>query len=216
MKPLLVTAHLSSGFSAADRWSPALDGILAYHHLRLKMGVNAFNQSTAMNEQSTVDDLPLKKIEHAGQWWWACSSPEFSSQGQLVRSFYKKFNIDHSMMIKQKGKSIELTKGQFKNYSLNFKEIAANHIQWHVIGDKAAIERLLNECNQIGANRGKGMGLVEQWVVSNAGDTEKAMFSRPVPIAAAEHFKIEGVKAWRGFKPSVRLKENQGVCVLPK
>ncbi len=215
MKPLLITAHLNSGFSAADRWSPAMDGILAYHHLRLKMGVEAFNLSLAMNEQTTADDLPVQKIEHDGVWWWACSSPEFSSQGEIVRSFYKKFNIDHSMLIQQKPKLIELTKGQFKNYSLNFKEIAANHVQWHVIGDQAKIEALLSHCHQIGANRGKGMGLVRKWEVTADGDENKAKFNRPIPVKSADNYNITGIKAWRGFRPSVRLSKNQSICVLP-
>lgn len=215
MKSLLVIAHLNNGFSAADRWSPSLDGILAYHHLKLKMGIQAFNTSLAMNEQTSVDDLPLKKIEHNGVWWYTCSSPEFSTQAEIIRSYYKKFNLDQTMLIKQKSKSIELTKGQFKNYSLNFKEIITDSVKWHVIGDKTKIEKLLSYCKQIGGNRGKGQGLVDKWEILDIGDDKKAMYSRAIPESAAIHYGISGIKAWRGFRPSVRIIENQGLCILP-
>ena len=215
MKPLLVTAHLSHGFSAADRWSPALDGILAYHHLRLKMGVDAFNMSLSNNEQTTVDDLPVEKVEHNGVWWYACSSPMFDGQGEKIRTFYKKFNIDKSTMIKQKSKMIELTKGALKNYSLTFREISTKKVQWHIVGDKEKIEALLVNCKQIGAQRGKGMGYVTKWTIGE-GDELTARLSRPIPAAAAKHYGMTGIMAWRGFRPSVRITANQCVCVIPK
>lgn len=215
MNALLVTAYLSNGFSAADRWSPSLDGILAYHHLRLKMGTDEFNLSLSMNEQTTVDDLPVDKVEHDGVWWYACSSPEYESMGEKTRVFYKKFNIDRSMLISQKSKTIELTKGQFKNYSLGFKEVFAKEIKWHIVGDKEEIIKLLNHCNQIGGQRGKGMGLVSGWTIEDYGDAQKATLNRPIPVAAAEHYDISGIKAWRGFRPSVRINNNQCICVLP-
>ena len=38
MKPLRIVARLSQGYSAADVWSPALEGILAYWALREQRG----------------------------------------------------------------------------------------------------------------------------------------------------------------------------------
>ena len=216
MKPLLITAHLKAGFSAADRWSPALDGILAFHQLREEMGVKDFNLSLAIGAQTSVDNLPLMKARYKDLWWWACSSPDFSSQNEIIRSFYKKFNIDHSMIIDKNVKTIELTKNQFKNYSLHFKEIAANKVQWHVIGNKDKIESLLSNCHQIGAQRGKGMGLVNEWIIEDSGDGIKAKFSRPVPYNAAKYYNIKGITAWRGYRPSVRLPDNQCICILPQ
>ena len=215
MRSLLITAHLSSGFSAADRWSPSIDGILAYHQLMLELGIDKFNLSLSLNEQTSIGSLPLKKVEFNDNWWWACSSPKFSSQNEIIRSFYKKFNIDHSMLIKQKSKLIELTKGQFKNYSLNFKEIITKKVEWNVIGDKDEIVFILSHCKQIGSNRGKGMGLVERWTVDENEDEHTAKFSCPIPVDAAEHYNVSGIKMWRGFKPSVRLPENQCLCIMP-
>ena len=39
MKCYKITAYLVSGFSASDPWSPSLDSILAYHHLKNKIGI---------------------------------------------------------------------------------------------------------------------------------------------------------------------------------
>ncbi len=215
MKPLLIKANLERGFSANDAWSPAIDGIIAYFQLRERMGDQAFHLSSALNEQSIVDDLPLKKVFHADKWWWACSSPEYDLKHEIVRAFYKKFNIDTSLIIKQKAKSIDLTKGQFKNYSTFFREIITKQVSWHVIGDEDEIKRILSMCRQIGAQRGKGMGVVESWSVTDSSDVRKAMFNRPIPVDAAEHNNVIGIKAWRGFRPSVRIAENQALCILP-
>jgi CRISPR type IV-associated protein Csf3 len=215
MKPLLVTANLESGFSANDPWSPTLDGILAYLKLKEDMGVEAFNLSLAMNEQTNISVLPLQKVRHEDKWWWATSSPEYDAKQEIIRKFYKKFNIDTSLLINEKVKNIELTKNQFKNYSLSFKEIFTKEINWHVVGDKNEIERLLSKCNQIGGQRGKGMGVVDNWIVADCDDTEKALYNRPIPVEAADYHNISGVKAWRGYKPSVRIADNQGLCILP-
>lgn len=215
MKPLLVTAHLDRGFSSSDKWSPALDGILAYHHLKNKMGDEAFNLSLSMMEQTTVEDLPVQKEIFGDDWWYQCSCPIFDSSHNITREFYKKFNIDASMLIKQKAKSIELTKGQFKNYSLSFKEIITDKVQWHVVGDEEKIRKLLGKCTQIGANRGKGMGVVTRWDIECDGDKAQARFNRALPVGFAENNKKVGIKIWRGYRPSVRIDENQGICILP-
>ncbi len=214
MKPLLVTAHLERGFSAADKWSPALDGILAFHHLRNKMGAEAFNLSASMNEQTTVDDLPVEKEIFGEYWWYQCSSPIFEESHNITREFYKKFNIDTSMLIQQKAKSIELTKGQFKNYSLSFKEIITDKVQWHIVGDEQKIKTLLDNCAQIGANRGKGLGVVSKWRIES-GDESVARFKRPLPTKFSEKHSVNGIKMWRGYRPCVRIADNQEVCILP-
>jgi len=213
MKALKITAHLEKGFSASDAWSPSLDSILAYFSLKNKLGSRQFNLDTAMGVQTTVDDLPLERICFDEKWWWACSTPEFDKQQEINRAFYKKFNIDTALMIERKVRNIELTKNQFKNYALIFKEIITDSVSWHVIGDEAKIMALLADCQQIGAKRGKGMGLVTKWSVS-AGDMQKALYKRALPIEYAELKKIQGVKLWRGFCPSYRLTENQGLCVI--
>jgi CRISPR type IV-associated protein Csf3 len=219
MESLLITAKLERGFSANDPWSPAIDGILAYYHLRETMGVEAFNLSLSLNEQTVVNDLPLEKVTYDDKWWWACSSPDYDLKQEIIRTFYKKFNIDTSLLIKDRVKNIELTKNKFKNYSLSFKEIITKEIHWQVVGDKEEIIRLLSMCYQVGAQRGKGMGVIESWSVTESEDAKedakKAMFNRPIPLEAAEHHNISGLKAWRGYKPSVRVAENQGLCICP-
>lgn len=215
MIPLTVTAHLERGFSASDRWSPSLDSLLAALQLQENIGWQQYALEQSQNEVTDFTDLPIEKVEVGGVWWWACSMPEFESSHEINRSFFKRFNLDLSLLIERKVKTIELTKGQFKNYSLSFKEIITKQVTWHVIGDKAEIERLLNQCQQIGSQRGKGLGFVTHWEVKEGGDEQKAMFNRAVPAEFAEKNGITGVKMWRGFRPCLRIVENQCVCVLP-
>lgn len=213
MKCLKITAHLERGFSASDAWSPSLDSILAYFALKQKLGAKQFAIDMAMGEQSTADDLPLEKINFSEKWWWACSTPEYDALHEINRAFYKKFNIDTSLMIDKKINNIELTKNQFKNYALIFKEIITSSISWHVIGDEEKIRELLKDCTQIGANRGKGMGTVSAWDYTE-GDMKKALYKRALPIEYAELKGIQGVKLMRGFRPCYRLDDNRAICVI--
>jgi CRISPR type IV-associated protein Csf3 len=215
MIPLIVTAHIERGFSAADPWSPSLDSILAALQLQEKIGWQQYALGQSQNEKTDFTDLPLQKVEGGGVWWWACSFPDYDKNQEINRTFYKRFNIDQSLLIDRKVKTIELTKGQFKNYSLSFKEIITNKMQWHCIGDKTEIERLLNLCQQVGAQRGKGLGFVMHWEVKEGGDSEKAKFNRAIPADFAEQNNIFSIKMWRGFRPCFRIVENQTLCVMP-
>lgn len=214
MKPLIVTAHLERGFSASDPWSPSLDSILAYLQLQAEIGIDAMHQQIAMNEKTDVDNLPLEKVHGGGVWWYACSFPDYQATHEHQRAFFKKFNIDSSLLIDRKVKTIELTKNQFKNYSLSFKEIITKSVTWHCIGNKEAIERLLSQCQQIGAKRGKGLGYVIKWDVKDGGDSEKAKYHRAIPADFAEKQGMTGFKMWRGFRPCFRIVENQTLCVM--
>lgn len=215
MTPLIVTAHLERGFSSGDRWSPALDSLLAALQLQDQVGWEKYAIDQSQNDKTVFEDLPLQKISHKDMWWWACSMPEYESSHEINRSFFKRFNIDQSLMVDKKVKSIELTKGQFKNYSLSFKEVIAKHVQWHCIGDKSEIERLLSNCNQIGSQRGKGLGFVVGWEVKEGGDEQAAMLNRALPSDFAEQNNIRGIRMWRGYRPCFRIKENQALCIMP-
>lgn len=217
MIPLKITAVLEIGFSAGDAWSPALDSIIAYYHLQENLGNAEFRLQQSQNMQTTVADLPLLKVEHDGLWWYTCSFPRYDKKHEIQRTFYKRFNVDLCALIDKKVKTIELTKNQFKNYSLAFKEIITDKVEWHVVGNKEKISALLSQCQQIGSHRGKGMGLVKKWLIeeSDATSEQLALFSRALPIAYAEENTINGVKMWRGFRPCFRIEENQTLCVMP-
>ena len=216
MIPLTITAHLERGFSASDRWSPALESIIAAMQLQDKIGWQQYASEQSQNQATTFNDLPIQKVNAGSElWWWACSMPEFESSHEINRAFFKRFDISNCLLIDKKVKTIELTKGQFKNYALSFKEVITKQVTWHCVGDKAEIERLLNHCQQIGSQRGKGLGYVTDWEVKENGDEKKARFNRAVPAEFAENNDITGVKMWRGFRPCFRIVENQALCVMP-
>lgn len=215
MKPLLITAHLERGLSVSDPWSPALESIIAALKLQEQIGWQEYATGQSANQFTHFDDLPIEKFMSGDDWWWCCSSPILDITHEIARGFFKKFNILESMMIDRKVKNIELTKGQFKNYSLSYKETKAKFIQWHCIGDKDEISRLLQKCTQIGAKRGKGMGYVTQWEITESGDENTAKFSRAVPANYAEKNGISGVKMWRGYRPNFNIESNQTLCIMP-
>lgn len=213
MKCCKITAHLKNGLCVNDPWSPSLDSILAYFKNMEDMGQDNFNISTAMGDQTTCDNLPVEKQYFNDLWWYNCSTPEYDSLHEIKRQFYKKFNIDFSLMIEKKVKNVELTKNQFKNYSLFFMQHLVKNVSWHLVCDIDKTMELLRNCKQIGGKRGKGMGEVVDWSYSE-GDIEKAKLNRFLPIKYAENKNIDGTIMLRGFRPSFRLNENQTVCVI--
>ena len=89
MIPLTVTAHLERGFSASDRWSPALESIIAAMQLQDKIGWQQYALEQSQNQVTTFADLPIEKVNaDSEQWWWACSLPVFESSHEIYRAFF--------------------------------------------------------------------------------------------------------------------------------
>ena len=215
MKCHKITAHLKSGLVISDPWSPSIDSILAYFQIKKDIGTTDFNISTAMGEQTTCGTLPMEKTFYKDLWWYQCSIPEYDCQHEIKRQLYKKFNVEYARMIEKKVKNIELKKNQFKNYSLFFMQCLVSEISWHVVCDINKVRELLEGCKQIGAERGKGMGLVDNWSFKD-GEIKNATLNRFIPKKYAEENNIKGLKIFRGFRPSFRIRENQAICVLKK
>lgn len=211
MNHLIITAKLRNGFVTADPWSPSIDSILSYFHLKNKIGWTEFSSSMSVGEQTTVDDLPINKIVRDGFWWWDCSIPIYQASNVFVRSYYKRFNIDTISLLENKVKTIELTKNQFKNYSNTFRHIISGEVSWHVVGDKKKIGGLLTGCIQIGGKRGKGMGEIISWEIEEVSKCESS--NRWVPISSSDIEAYDDVM-YRAFRPSFRLKCNQSICGL--
>lgn len=122
MKPLKITAHLRTGFSAQFDWSVSIDGILAYQFMLEKLGPDAFAETHALvEEQSPVEGLPLAVERWNGDWWYQCSRPVFTyfcvhtkkSTGALMR---KKL----SAMLETKQKSCRQQRGRSKTLDCRY------------------------------------------------------------------------------------------------
>lgn len=165
MRPLRVTARLGSAFVAADPWSPMLDAVLAYEALRRELGDEFYNQNPQRDELREPV-LPLARIERCGDWWWACSCPEYAELTQYLQYVHGRFDDRHERYIApMKARRVETAGGRYKNMRLPLVCRIADSIRWHVVGDAAEIERLLASITHLGAKRGAGFGQVLDWRV---------------------------------------------------
>lgn len=218
MEALRVIATLATAYSRRDPWSPALEGILAYWQLRATLGEEAFALgSTGMGEPIVCDDLPLGREAWQGDWWWQASSPVVTAVAVFDRSIHRRFDDEAAYVYLDPAKRrIETAAGPYKNYRVRSPAVLAPCLEWHVIGEAAAIERLLARCDALGAGRGHGWGRVTGWqVTAEDADAERARCDRPLPEGFALAHGVSGpVQRW-GIRPPGRWPAHQRACVMP-
>lgn len=207
MEPLIVTAHLRNGFSAAEPWSPALDGILGYWLLREKLGPDEFFVQAARPDlREPLPRLPLEVQESGyGEWWYAASIPLYEAQREFIQYYHRRFDahLAERYMVPTKGR-VNTKAGPYKAFRLYERVRLTDRVQWHVVGDAGEIRRLLARCTNIGSKASQGRGRVASWEVSAGGDSEKARYLRPLPAEFAEAMGIRGFRIRWGLRPPVR------------
>lgn len=213
MQALKVTAHLASGFIAADPWSPSLDGILAYWHMREQLGDEFATTSAQPHVMEPVTGLPLRVESHGALWWYACSSPIYETAAKVRRYLHRRFDDAQERYLDIQGKSgkVLVAAGPYKNARNAYMQTVTGRIEWHVIGERVEIERLLRRCWHIGARTGSGFGRVRRWEFGE-GDEHLALTHRPIPEEAA---KSVGPRMVWGIRPPGRLPINRTMCVMP-
>lgn len=216
METLSVTAHLYSGFVASDPWSPAIDGILAYWHLRERLGPDAFAISQGHDHaMAPVDDLPLEIVRHGAWWWYACSSPLMAAQANVRRHLHRRFDQTPAEQYLPEGmRKVQTQAGAYKNARMAVVQHVTDRVSWHVIGERDPIERLLAQCHHIGARVGVGFGRVRRWEIV-PGDERMARHHRPLPVDYAAAAGIDGERMLWGIRPPGRLAVNQAESVMP-
>ena len=215
MKPLKITAHLVDGFVSSDKWSPSIDGIIAFSLIREALGDEEFAiQCGSVIKSSDVVALPLEKISHGEFRWYACSFPAFETNSKTVKHFHRRFDQHHSDKLDLGGKSgkILTAAGPYKNYRRKIEKINAREITWHVIGEEHTISAALDSITHVGSKIAQGYGEVRRWSVSQ-GDAELARRYRALPKPYADIHGVSGTLMQWGISPPAR--DNSTLCVMP-
>ena len=216
-EPLVVTAYLATAYSAADAWSPSLDGILAYWWLREHLGEEEFALGTTGHRPLVEPDLPLGREEHEGLWWWQASAPIVPVVRRAVRHVHRRFDDGIGLRFLPEGTRKVLTSaGPYKSYRHPRTLHVAPYVRWHCIGEAEEIRRLLRRCTHIGFGHTRGFGQVARWEVTPGGDPARARFHRPLPVAFAGAHGITGMEMVWGIRPPGRAPEHQVLCVMPR
>lgn len=218
MKPLKITAHLRSGFTAAFDWSVSIDGILAYQFMLEKLGVDAFTETHGItSEQEPVIGLPLAVEQFNNDWWYQCSRPFFRQYATHVTKMHRRFNAQEAeLYVGDKTRIVQTTKGPHKNARLSIPKFITSEVTWYAVGDKEEIERLLGHITHIGGQRRSGFGAVGRWSVAEHDSIDDCRFKRALPIEFAEIHGIEGVPMQWPIRPPARHPHNLRRCIIPE
>lgn len=221
MQPLIITAHLMTGFASSDPWSPAIDGILAYQFMREKLGAEEFAlHAHRDDQQEPVEGLPLA-VERWGDWWWyQCSTPIYRSHAEVTRHLHRRFDAGSAERYwNNQGKSgkVMTGAGPYKNARLSLLQHVTPAVRWAVVGDKPEIERLLALVTHIGARCGSGYGRVRNWEVEEAETLAEdlARQHRPLPETHPDALALEGPRMVWGLRPPGRHPLNITDCAMP-
>ncbi len=218
MEPLKIIVELNNSFISNDPWSPSIDGILGYWKLLEELGEEQFFLQASNSESLlTIGNLPIEKEIWGDLWWYQCSSPEYKTRAEFLRYYHRRFDQFEAekYMQKQRGR-VQTKAGAYKNFRAPRRTIVTPSVSWDVVGEKKEIEYLLKRCHGIGAKTGAGNGQVMQWTVSEIDNSDTARFRRPIPVDYAKENNIPDANIFHwGFRPAVRIPENQMLCAMP-
>jgi CRISPR type IV-associated protein Csf3 len=234
--PFRVTMHLAQGYSAADPWSPTLDGILAEQVLRERLGEEAFALGSAGTGELTMlgpGDLPLATDTHGEHWWWCASSPIIDDRGRFSRWLHRRFDdAEAAERVAEKVRAVNEKSGPYRAYRVRREVILTPTLTWHAIGDPDEARRLLSTVTHVGYGRAKGYGQIKDGadelpmieVTPDGAREDLARTYRPLPLPAAQARGLNVVRLgggvsrvpmrW-GIRPPARLPEHQALCAMP-
>lgn len=215
MMPLCIRARLLNGYVARDPWSPTLDGILAAVVMRERLGAEAYAISAASPRTwSAVEGLPLAVERDGDLWWYQASSPRpVGEAGRERRHYHRRFDDQHERFLVEGVRRVMTAAGPYKATRLHDTRVICRGVEWHVVGDREEIDRLLRSVSQVGARRGCGYGEVVEWLIG-AGDEDQARHRRPLPRSYAERVGIRGpVVPWTLVPPA---RHSIVDCVMPE
>lgn len=216
VEPVIVTAHMMTAYSAADPWSPSLDGILAWWALKEQYGEDWLALGMTGHRDLVDAALPLARDAHDGWWWWQCSSPLVSVARRFVQHHHRRFDdVPAERYLPEKTRKILTAGGPYKTSRSAKTRHLASEIVWHAVGDADEISRLLRQCSSIGFGHTRGYGQVRQWEIAPGGDVSIARFHRPLPEAFASEHGIVGQRMRWGVRPPGRHPAFQTMCVMP-
>lgn len=217
MTPLIITARLVNGFVASDPWSPSIDGILAYAHVRRTIGHDEMVlQAGRRQDLKPVEGLPLKVVTHGDMWWYAASSPRYDANERDRKYFHKRFRDMHAAALLPDIKKVQVNAGPFKECRNYDTRIVTKGVWWVAIGDADAVASLLAGITHIGRGTARGMGEVREWAVTEGlpGNEVDALYDRPLPAGYAAELGLVGQTMPWGLVPPGRVSVVE--CVMPE
>lgn len=192
-----VTAKMLTGQVATNDGYLPLDSILAYVWMK-ENHPELMETDAGKNGEVIIPDLPM--IEKRGQgndWYYACSFACFTPLKETKRYWHKRFDEQlGETYIDFKGKrgTVNVKSAQYKNYRIPLNIILIPEITWYIRGDKAEIERMLQQITHIGKKASQGLGAVREWKIETI--DKNLSWLRPIPDKNGDDFQAIRPPYW--------------------
>lgn len=223
-RPLEVTARLGAPY-AGDPAAP-LDGTL------LSVAcARAYGGKPAFAEPGQVFDfdpglVPLEReIFGGGDWFYKCSFAQWPEPYTDDFAYWNKRTDIEAAEQYANVDSIEIGKGETKNYRVTIPYRSSPLMRWFCVGDEDAIADLLTEVVCIGKKAAHGWGYVLEWSIKRM-KSDYSIFdaegfpTRAVPLGYLTEksggYPIDWPIANRGYRPPYWANENITTVVLPR
>lgn len=175
LQNLKITAKMRTAvcFSEYLRFDCILSAAKAKELLADKYYLQGKQYSSADTVIETLSKF-LKFNEKLGVFHASCAV----SDNEFVTAYSKRWNSGFDRAVKFKGKGraeIDTARGFFKAYRNPLVYHAMPEIVFYAVGDKAEIERLLQNIAYLGKKSSQGCGEVSEWIVEVI-DDDKSIF----------------------------------------
>ena len=165
------------------------------------------------------DDVPIKRYENSGDWFYCCSFAQWTAPYSQGVSFWNK-RLDSSFTWRLPSRSVETRGGQYKSKHTRVFYRHAEFIEWHCVGDLYKIADLLKDILSIGKYGVQGWGFVNQWEI-NKSPTDQSILNadkqpmRAIPLSLGLDINSTHQRNY-GIRPPYWLESNQRLCALPE
>lgn len=217
MRPLRVTAHMTDGRVASIDGRLHLDSMLAYGWMAENHPDELRTNSAATDRMIEADLSGVLTRRGEGEaWYWACSQGVFGQLAEQIEYFHKRIDpmrAEKYVDFEGRRGRVVIAGGPYKAWRHPVVVRLTAQVTWYCVGDGEEIERMLEtHVHYIGKYRGRGYGLVREWVVepwehdwSVWGPDGEPM--RPIPHE-------EGTEMCR-LRPPYWVPGNQQLCLVP-
>ena len=218
LEPLLITAYMQS--PVAGDFSLPLDAILYYQAHREVLGPQVATVPGAhVAEGVGSAALPIAKQrvirdgKRSREWFYRASWARWPLATEGIDHWNCRFDFQLESLVDFGGRKarVEIGSGRYRSYHQPIFYRHAVAIEWCVVGDCAAIERLLSCCTHIGKKVSQGWGSVLKWMVEPTADDWSVRDSAGRPTRAIP--SDGGILS--GYRPSYWSPRNQALCELP-
>lgn len=218
MKPLRVTAHLSTKLAVSDDWSPSLDALLIKLLLDERgLATSSPTPADVAANQPVIDAaMPIVKGSIQGEWYWQVSSPCYLYDADSTETIHRRWDSqDRNLDWQGKRRNWSGSEGHTKAWTVLIPERSTPRIDWYCVGDRTEILRLLSLCDGMAKKR---RTQVRRWAAEPWEDWHlwhDGQLMRPVPLELLDNAPLSfAIRNW-AWRPPTHMPENMAKCAMP-